>query len=169
MLTAALSFSIYLPLRLSDFLDAPGVDVWGEYAHINLSKKCYVLTGVDSDSDSLESVITISGLLRPQMKREGAFGFTGHADLAGYPIPFADAASWTVGFLDEDFIWIHNQAMTLMVENCSRYYSIHILRSNPDIVVVEIYQEDGTILAVTGDNKEDAIKNYNTYMDLLAD
>lgn len=158
--------SIYIFNRIDDFFEPVGVKVFGEFAHINLVKKCYLIAGVDDD-DAKESIITISGLIQPLKENGSPSKFIGYADVAQYPVSFAQAATWTSGVVEEDFLWINGQAMHLMEEDCDRWYSIHVVRSNPDIVVVEIHTADGSILAVTGESMEQAWNNYEVYCDLL--
>lgn len=169
LLIVSLSLGIYLSVRVSDFLDGDGVHIWGECAHINLQRKCYFISGIeDTPNASNESIFTISGLVLP-LKEDGSLGpFTGHMSVEKYPISLEDGSRGTLGYVAKDYIHIRNQAMLLLVDpECERWYDVDILRSDPDVIVIQIFHQDGAIVAVCGETKEEAMQNYQRYLDVI--
>lgn len=160
---------MFLASYLSDFFEA-GVHIFGRFAHIELQENCYFITP-NENTVTGESVFTVSGYMfdnssrKSDGSREGA-RFDGHMNVAAYPISFEDGYSNHWGSFDKDYIALSCQGIKAVRPDCDTFYNVHISRANPDIIVIYIYQENAdTIMAVCGETKEDALSNYQTYLE----
>lgn len=168
VLIAVLLFVVYHKNRsVTSFLESNGVSIYGEYANIDLQRKCYILSSAASQSPEIssETTFTISGIVAP-LKETGALSdFSGHMNVAAYPISFETSYLTVVGGITEQYIEIRNSQA---VSDLDRWYAVFILKSNPDVIVITIFQEDAdTLIAVCGDTEEEALANYALYCEAM--
>jgi len=152
---------------IQSFFQTSGVHILGQYAHINLQEKCYIVStsGADKDADvDAESTITISGLVLPLRDEDSLRPFTGFVNVEAYPMAFEDASRGTYGYVGEDYIYIRNQMLKLLDGDCERWYAVDILKSDPSIIVVQIFHKNGSVIMASGDTKEEAMQNYMRYL-----
>ena len=151
-----------------DFTDTQGIHVLGNRAHINYQEKCYLID--DKTQEVIgDSTFTISGILygnHKEMFKEyyDMNTFSGHMEVSAYPIAIAEADSLGV---------VYNNKIML---TCDRYiepgkwekvYLVQIMCSDPDIVVIHILGKD--ITAVCGQNEDEALENYQYYLEHFYD
>ena len=148
---------------IHDFFSGDGFQVLGKFAHIDYQEKCYF---IDKERKVVgDSTFTISGILYDRHKsmfnkEYSASGFRGHMEVDAYPIPLSKVSH--VGEIVDNGL-----AFTSYRDNkLEHYYIVHVLRSNPDIVVVHIELENGEYLtAVCGESEDEALENYQHYLE----
>ena len=65
---------------------------------------------------------------------------------------------------------ISGHGIDLSGNDWTRYYTVHILKKNPDVIVVEIREkEGGATIAVCGESPEEALANYQNYQKAIRD
>ncbi len=169
VLVSFLVLGIYGYCAIQNFFQPSGVHILGQYAHINLQEKCYVVSTSGADKEvgvNAESTITISGLVLPLKDETSLSPFTGFVNVAAYPMPFEDASRGTHSYVGKDYIHIRNHALTVLDGECERWYAADILRSDPSIIVVQIFHENGSVFVASGDTKEEAMQNYVRYLEI---
>ncbi len=158
----------YCYFAISDFLQPDGVHILGQYAHINAREKCYIVStsGTDKAANTdLESIITVSGLVLPLEDEDAVNLFTGLVNVAAYPMVFDDTSPAARGYVDTTCIRIHYHTFEGYFGECEREYIVCILKSDPTIIVVTVMHPTGSVCLVSGDTKEDAMQNYERYLD----
>ncbi len=148
-----------------DFTDTQGIHVSGNWAHINYQENCYLID--DKTQEVIgDSVFSISGMLYGKSYKDepNMSSFSGHMEVSAYPIAIAEADSLGV---------VYDNKIML---TCDRYiepgkweqvYWVHIMRSDPDIVVIHILEKNVT--AVCGQNEDEALENYQYYLEHFYD
>lgn len=142
-----------------------GVHVFGKYAHVNMQQNCYFISEDEKGKEVTgQSTLTISGMVYPEKENKRNNQFTGHINIEDYPISLKDGFRGNTGWVESDFICITNQALAVLDDDYNRYYIIWILRSNPDVIVIDICQEDAVFTAVCAETEEEAIQNYDIFV-----
>lgn len=150
-----------------NFAETEGVHVLGKWAHINYQEKCYLM---DMKTDEVigDSTFTISGMLYDRHKkmfkeqREMSM-FSGHMEVSAYPIDMAEGYH-NGAIYDKSIIFSSYSSFDL--DDMMPYYQVHIVRSNPEIVVIYIFLEnDETLVAVCGQSEEEAVEKYQQYLE----
>lgn len=147
-----------------------GIHVIGKLAHIDMQQNCYF---IDPETKEItgNSVFTISGTLVDQNRKfwgrdYGASTFNGHMEVAAYPISMADGFQNHQGVIDRDKIILSSQGGIAQGQTLEMYYTVEILRSAPETIVIYIFQETGnTLVAVCGKSEADALSLYQQYLD----
>lgn len=161
---------IVLAVLVSNFM-RDGVHILGQYAHISFQKTCYFIEGdtLDNLSVSGSSTFTVNGYLHHTGKGDSTgketSPFDGHMEVAAHPMSLEEGyKSHFGGILDKEIL-LTSHGIDMIRPDSRTYYTVNILRSNPDVVVIHIYTVGGaTILAVCGESEENALSNYRTYM-----
>lgn len=161
MAMAILAINVYK----NDFTDTQGIHVLGNWAHINYQEKCYL---IDNKTQGVigDSTFSISGMLYGKsFNDEGNMSpFSGHMEVNAYPIAITEADSLGLAY--------DNKIML----TCDRYiepgkweqvYVVQIMCSDSDIVIIHISGKD--ITAVCGENEEEALENYQYYLEHFYD
>lgn len=132
-----------------------GIHIWGSYVHVDISRKCYFIDSTETIVG--DSVLHIEGYLFDD--------FTGIINLEQYPMTLETVLNEISGsYHGRNHITFSGHGLTL-TEDWERYYYVDVYKGNPDVIVIDIFQKDGThIRAVCGDSEEDAIANYRTYL-----
>ena len=102
-------------------------------------------------------MFTISGVVFPQKQKDSMEPFTGHMNVQQYPISLEDGVISHSGYVTKDYIHIRNQSLRLLNPEADRCYIVYILRTNPEVIVIEILENDRVITAVCGETEEEAI------------
>lgn len=147
-----------------------GIHIWGRYAHIETQQNCYF---VDPETKEItgSSVFTISGTFVDQNRKflggdYEASTFSGHMEVAAYPISMADGFQNHQGVIDRDKIVLSSQGGIAQGQTLEMYYTVEILRSAPETIVIYIFEETGnTLVAVCGKSEADALGLYQQYLD----
>lgn len=132
-----------------------GVQFFGNNIHVSFARDCYFI-----DRETLEvtgqSRFCISGY---QFDR-----FTGVMNLEQYPMT-ADTIGDISAVRRDRNRWMLSGHGVRLNDDWERYYLVYFLRSNPNVVVIDIFQNGGeTITAVCADSPEEAAANYRTYL-----
>lgn len=154
LLALVIAATIALPIALNVF-HQPGVHTLGSYAHISVGRDCYIFE--NGKDGSTKSYLSINGYIMDDM-------FYGDMNLDAYPIPFEDYVRETDGFVSGKTITIDNLFVELDRPEWEVKYRISIIKSDPDLIVVDITGSDGTrATAVCGESEEDALNNYAAF------
>lgn len=149
----------------NDFTETQGIHISGNWAHLNYQENCYLID--DKTKEVIgESVFSISGMLYGKSYKDepNMNTFSGHMEVSAYPISIAEADSLGV---------VYNNKIML---TCDRYiepgkweqvYWVHIMHSDSDIVV--IHMSGKNVTAVCGQNEEEALENYQYYLENFFD
>lgn len=147
-----------------------GIHVIGKLAHIDMQQNCYF---IDPETNEItgSSVFTISGTL---VDRNGKFfggtyeasTFSGHMEVAAYPISMTNGFRNHQGVINRDKIVLSSQGGIAQDQALETYYTVEIIRTAPETVVIYIYQDNGdTLVAVCGKSEADALGLYQQYLD----
>lgn len=139
-----------------DIFDQDGIHWFGNNMHISLYKTCYFI-----DRDTLE----ITGNGKFSIRGYWFDDFTGSMNLEEYPMTVSTASSVGVIKHNRKQLTFSGHGVTLN-ENWERYYIVHLLRADTDILVINIFQNHGeTLVAVCADSPEEALENYRIYLE----
>lgn len=147
-----------------------GIHIWGRYAHIETQQNCYF---IDPETKEItgSSVFTISGTLINQNRKffggdYEASTFSGHMEVASYPISMTDGFRNHQGVIDRDKIVLSSQGGIAQDQTLETYYTVEIIRAAPETVVIYIYQDNGdALVAVCGKSEADALGLYQQYLE----
>lgn len=147
-------------ILISNFMES-GVHVLGKYAHIQLQKKCYLFS---ANGQVLgDSVLTVSGYLRDPSGTEVGH-FNGFVDVAAYPISVEEGYQSFSGYILQDYISISNKGMDMIDPETDLFYTLKIMRTDPEIILAFIERENEEIvLAVCAETEEEARDNLLRY------
>lgn len=162
--------AIWISSCFNNFWKNDGIQVLGKFVHINYQEKCYL---IDSKEEKIvgDSTFTISGILYDRQKgmfeeQHATSAFSGHMEVEAYPISLLEGYAWHSGT-------IHDNEITFFTHkdmDSPPYYWVHILRSNPEVVLIHINLENGeTLTAVCGQSEDEAWKNYQQYYEDFVD
>lgn len=161
---------IWISSCINNFWKGDEIQVLGKFVHINYQEKCYL---IDSKENKIvgESTFTISGILYDRQKRmfeehHAASTFSGHMEVDAYPLSLSEGYCGHTGAInDNEIVFLSHKNMDL-----APYYWVHILRSNPEVVLIHIYLENGeTLTAVCGQSEDEAWENYQQFYEDLVD
>ena len=158
---------------VKNFMETEGIHVLGKWAHINYQEKCYF---IDTETNEVtgDSTFAISGMLYDRHKKifeeaHEASTFSGHIEVSAYPFTLTEDYLPHVGAISD-------KEITFLSDRCiepgyfERAYRVNILRSNPEVIVIHIYLENDEVLtAVCGQSEEDALENYQQYLECFFD
>lgn len=137
-----------------DVFHQQGIHFLGSAAHINIYKKCYIMNTEGKFIDT--SMLRIDGYVFDD--------FTGSLSLEAYPLTAYEALETGHVVGASKFLNLSGNGIKLSTGDWNRYYNIHILKDDPDVIVIEIWHKDGEVVrAVCGETEEDAIANYRAY------
>jgi len=161
---------IWISSCINNFWKNDGIQVLGKFVHINYQEKCYL---IDSEENKIvgDSTFTISGILYDREKgmfeeQHETSAFSGHMEVDAYPISLSEGYGWHSGAIDDNEITF----LTHKDMDSPPYYWVHILRSNPKVVLIHINLENGeTLTAVCGQSEDEAWRNYQQYFEGFVD
>lgn len=152
---------IAFPIAFQVFTQS-GIHILGNYAHVSLQQDCYFI-----DTAAMEvtgsSTFVVSGYLFDK--------FTGYMNVAQYPMTVENISqAGASGFVDGlNKLTLSNHSLTLD-PNWQYYYYVNILKSDPNVIVIQIAKKDHSVItAVCADSPEQAIANYQTYLERFSD
>ena len=154
---------------IKNFTETEGIHVLGKWAHIDYEKNCYF---IDTQTKEVtgDSTFSISGILfaKPKEMFKEYYEmstFSGHMEVSAYP--FAMTEVFHKGSIHDKKISLASFNKTDL-SNLKPFYQVHILYSNPEIVVIYIYLEnDEVLVAVCGQSEEEALENYQQYLEKM--
>ena len=157
---------IWISSCINNFWKSDGIQVFGKFVHINYQEKCYL---IDSKEEKIvgESTFTISGILYDRQKRmfeepHASSTFSGHMEVDAYPISLSEEYAGHLGAIcDNEISFTSYKDM-----DSPPYYWVHILRSNPEVVLIHINLENGeNLTAVCAQSEDEAWENYQQYFE----
>lgn len=146
-----------------DIFDQHGIHWLGNKMHISIGTTCYFL-----EADYIRNIQEVSGedfigSTRFDLKGYLFDDFTGIMNLEQYPMPVDDDDSIFVSKDGRKKLTFSGYGVQFF-EPWERYYEVHLLRADTDIVVIYVTQKDGkSVLAVSGESPEEAAENYKIY------
>lgn len=163
----AASFHFIIQEFMSD-----GVHVIGKYAHVELQKNCYFIN-TETKEVIEESTFTVSGYLfdrhySPFKQTHNSSLFDGYMNIDKYNISLKDGFQKYVGAISTGTPFINITYAPLNLDKSS-YYTVFISISDPEVIVIQFPFSDEHIVAVCGENKQDALQNYETFWDILGE
>ena len=152
---------------VKNFTGTQGIHVLGKWAHINYQEKCYL---IDTKTNEVvgDSTFTISGILYGEDKEMFTEYyemnmFSGHMEVSAYP--YAMIEVFHEGAINGNKISLASYSKT-DISDMRPLYQVHILHSNPEIVVIRIdLGEDESLVAVCGQTEDEALANYQQYLE----
>lgn len=140
-----------------------GIHFLGPAVYIQIAKKCYIMDNSGFYGNFVgESELQIEGY---------AYGtkFVGSLNIDAFPLSAYEALETGIPIGGNGDILVltaygidHNHT----TNDWTRYYTIRILKKDPDAIVIEIREKDGDFYrAVCGESEEDALENYRIYQD----
>lgn len=156
---------------IKNFTETEGIHVLGKWAHINYQEKCYL---IDTKTKEVigDSTFAISGILygkQKEMFKEyyEMSTFSGHMEVSAYP--FAMTEVFHKGSIHDKKISLASFNNTDL-SDLKPFYQVHILCSNPEIIVIYIDSEDDEdLVAVCGRTEDEALENYQQYLESFFD
>lgn len=143
-----------------DVFHQQGVHFLGSAAHIHIYKKCYIMNPEGAFIDT--SMLQIDGYVFDD--------FTGSLNLEAYPLTAYEALETGCAVGVSEFLTLSGHGISLSTDDWNRYYNIHILKDDPDVIVIEIWHKDGEVVrAVCAETEEEAIANYRAYREAMTD
>jgi hypothetical protein len=164
ILICLLVFIIVAAIALAitvDVFHQDGIHFLGSAAHIRINKKCYIMDREGNFID--DSMLRIDGYV---------FGddFAGSLNIDAYPLTAYEALETGRATGSRGLLTLSGHGIELSSDNWTQYYNIHILRDDPDVIVIEIWRKDNNVVrAVCGETEEAAIANYQTYREAITD
>lgn len=148
---------------------SPGVHIFGSFAHVEFQENCYFLDTtqpiqeISATDITGSSTFTIVGTLYHRPNRSNlASPFSGHMEVETYPISLADGFAEYSGQISHHWITLSCQGRGF---DDALFYTVDILRSNPEVVLIYVHHEDATVsTAVCGRDEADALEHYQQYL-----
>ena len=152
---------------IKNFTETEGIHVLGKWAHINYQEKCYLINTKTKEVIG-DSTFAISGMLYDKHKKifEESYEmstFSGHMEVSAYPYAITEVSHKGS---------IHDNKISLVsfnnvdLSDMRPIYQVHILCSNPEIIVIRIDSEaDENLVAVCGQTEDEALENYQQYLE----
>lgn len=145
----------------------PGVRIIGRCAHVDLQANCYFVESNSLDGTQIlgQSTFTAVGYVHDEAGSQ-AGRFDGHMNVKAYPISFEDGYRNHSGNIDNEWLVLSCQGIQLINPACETFYNVYILKTDPTVIVIHIFCADGeNISAVCGETEEQAIANYQRYLE----
>ena len=136
-----------------------------------LQPKCYVLDTseavVKGEAPPVigQSTFSVSGYLHSN-NGDANSSFYGNMEVSDYPLSFTNNHGNISGCIGSKSLTLENRSVTDFTDETLWYY-VEILKSDTDICVIHVFntETDESYLLVCGESEDDAISNYNTYLD----
>lgn len=165
-----LSLMITAGIVVTNFF-SNGIHIIGNFAHVNHRQTCYLLDTSEpvAKGETLpiigQSVFSVSGYLHSN-NGDATSAFYGNMEVSDYPVSFTNSYRNIDGLIGSKFLTINNRAVTEFSDE-TVWYLVEILKSDTDICVIHVFdtEADKNYLFVCGESEEDAISNYNIYLE----
>ena len=153
ILVAFCAFALFADI----WLNQGSIRILGNAAKISVHSDCYFI-----DTTTME----ITGSSTFRMDGFLFENFHGYMQLSQYPISPDLVGRWDSGsVLDRNRLRFTNQ-LGLPDEDWEYYYDVHIVKGDPNLIVIRVHQKEGSPLtAVCADTEEEAISNYQAYLE----
>ena len=159
ILVAFCAFALFADI----WLNQGSIRILGNAAKISVHSDCYFI-----DTTTME----VTGSSTFRMDGFLFENFHGYMQLSQYPMSPDLVGRWDSGsVLDRHRLRFTNHA-GLPEEDWQweYYYDVHIVKADPNLIVIRVHQKEGSSLtAVCADTKEDAISNYQAYLEKFHD
>lgn len=156
LLSLALLGTLVTVVCFRNFLSS-GVHRFMGYTRLDIQQKVYFINA-NTDEVTGSSVLTISGIIQPS-KKGLTSPFLGVISVASHPVNLEQSYNWFSALDQEGAIHITN----LHTDNDIEYW-LQMSSKDPDIFVIMVYLEDGTILeAYPGQTEQEAIANCQAF------
>ena len=112
-----------------------------------------------------QSTFSVSGYLHSN-NGDANSSFYGNMEVSDYPLSFTNNHGNISGCIGSKSLTLENRSVTDFTDETLWYY-VEILKSDTDICVIHVFntETDESYLLVCGESEDDAISNYNTYLD----
>lgn len=153
------------------FSEVEGIHVLGKYAHINYQESCYFIDTKTNEAIG-DGTFAISGMLYDKHKKvfeeyRETSTFSGHIEVSTYPFALTEEYLPHSGAIFDEKIELFSYRC-IEPGYFEMVYSVEILRSNPEVIVIHVYLEkDEVLTAVCGQSKEEALEKYQQYLDII--
>ena len=150
---AVLAFALFADI----WLNQGSIRILGDIAKVNVHSDCYFI-----DTTTME----VTGSSTFRMDGFLFENFHGYMQLSQYPMSPDLVGRWDSGsVLDRNRLRFTNQ-LGLPDEDWEYYYDVHIVKGDPNLIVIRVHQKEGSPLtAVCADTEEEAISNYQAYLE----
>lgn len=139
------------------WLNQGSIRILGDIAKVNVHSDCYFI-----DTTTME----VTGSSTFRMDGFLFENFHGYMQLSQYPMSPDLVGRWDSGsVLDRNRLRFTNQA-GMPDENWEYYYDVYIVKADPNLIVIRVHQKEGNPLtAICADTEEEAISNYQAYLE----
>ena len=153
ILVAFCAFALFADI----WLNQGSIRILGDIAKVNVHSDCYFI-----DTTTME----VTGSSTFRMDGFLFENFHGYMQLSQYPMSPDLVGRWDSGsVLDRNRLRFTNQ-LGLPDEDWEYYYDVHIVTGDPNLIVIRVHQREGSPLtAVCADTEEEAISNYQAYLE----
>lgn len=153
ILVAFCAFALFADI----WLNQGSIRILGDIAKVNVHSDCYFI-----DTTTME----VTGSSTFRMNGFLFENFHGYMQLSQYPMSPDLVGRWDSGsVLDRNRLRFTNH-LGLPDEDWAYYYDVHIVKGDPNLIVITVHQkEGGTLTAVCADSEEEAISNYQAYLE----
>ena len=153
ILVAFCAFALFADI----WLNQGSIRILGDIAKVNVHSDCYFIDTTTMDVTG-SSTFRMDGFLFEN--------FHGYMQLSQYPMSPDLVGRWDSGsVLDRNRLRFTNQ-LGLPDEDWEYYYDVHIVKGDPNLIVIRVHQKEGSSLtAVCADTEEEAISNYQAYLE----
>ena len=153
ILVAFCAFALFADI----WLNQGSIRILGDIAKVNVHSDCYFI-----DTTTME----VTGSSTFRMDGFLFENFHGYMQLSQYPMSPDLVGRWDSGsVLDRNRLRFTNQ-LGLPDEDWEYYYDVHIVKGDPNLIVIRVHQKEGSPLtAVCADTEEEAISNYQAYFE----
>ena len=152
---SVLAFALFVDI----WLNQGSIRILGDIAKVNVHSDCYFI-----DTTTME----VTGSSTFRMDGFLFENFHGYMQLSQYPMSPDLVGRWDSGsVLDRHRLRFTNHA-GLPEEDWQweYYYDVHIVKGDPNLIVIRVHQKEGSPLtAVCADTEEEAISNYQAYLE----
>lgn len=157
ILVAFCAFALFADI----WLNQGSIRILGDIAKVSVHSDCYFI-----DTTTME----ITGSSTFRMNGFLFENFHGYMQLSQYPMSPDLVGRWDSGsVLDRNRLRFTNH-LGLPDEDWEYYYDVHIVKGDPNLIVIRVHQKEGSPLtAVCADTEEEAISNYQAYLEKFHD
>lgn len=154
---AVLAFVLFADI----WLNQGSIRILGNSAKVSVHSDCYFI-----DTTTMEvtgnSTFRMDGFLFEN--------FHGYMQLSQYPMSPDLVGRWDDGsVLDRNRLRFTNQS-GLSDEDWEYYYDVYIMKGDPNLIVIRVHQKEGsTLAAVCAKSEDEAIANYQAYLEKFYD
>ena len=154
---AVLAFALFADI----WLNQGSIRILGDIAKVNVHSDCYFI-----DTTTME----VTGSSTFRMDGFLFENFHGYMQLSQYPMSPDLVGRWDHGTVLDRNRLVFSTHAGLPEEDWQweYYYDVQIVKGDPNLIVIRVHQREGSPLtAVCADTEEEAISNYQAYLEKL--